>query len=426
MKKPLLYGLLLLVIGAVAVMLFSGNKKKKNRELDQRISLRRTDKIPYGGYVAYQSLQHLFPNASITTAKSTPGYWDSISKDHSNEALFIISPRFYADEFEMKGLLRFMQNGNNVFISTLEVSAAAMELMGRTSIYNDRGELTGTSTVTNDSMTIRLAAPPFNDTLPFHFKGARFKGWFDEVDTTYADVIGTDNAAHPNFIHIKAGKGNLYVHLFPLAFSNYFLLQKDNLAYYENVLSVIPSETRRIVWDEYFIDKLSSSQSDTDYTPPSSSSSRRRGTDFWSELFSYPEFRAAFWIALLALVLFVLLEMRRRQRFIPAYPKPRNDSMDFVKTIGRLYYDKGDHKNLCHKMAAYFLEHVRNKYKLQTSVLDEDFVNKLRFKTGVDEFLLREIVFFIRDIDTMPDTTRVTDNELVNFHKKLETFYKKA
>ena len=77
-------------------------------------------------------------------------------------------------------------------------------------------------------------------------------------------------------------------------------------------------------------------------------------------------------------------------------------------------------------MAAYFLEHVRNKYKLQTSVLDDDFVNKLRFKTGVDEYLLREIVFFIRDIDNMPATVRITDNELVNFHKKLESFYKKA
>lgn len=425
MKKPLLYSLLILVIGAIAVMLFTGNKKKKNRELDQRISLRRADKIPYGGYVAYQSLQHLFPNTAISTAKSTPGYWDSISKDHNDEALLIISPRFYADEFEMKGLLRFMQNGNNVFISTLEVSAAAAELMGRASVYNDRGELTGTSTVTNDSMTIRLMAPPFNDTLPFHFKGARFKGWFDKIDTTYTDVIGTDDEEHPNFIHIKAGKGNLYVHLFPLAFSNYFLLQKDNLAYYENVLSVIPSATSKIVWDEYFIDKLSSSPRDNDFTPPSSSSTRKsRG--FWGELFSYPEFKAAFWIALLALLLFIFLEMRRRQRFIPAHPKPRNDSMDFVKTIGRLYHDKGDHKNLCHKMAAYFLEHVRNKYKLQTSVLDEDFVNKLRFKTGVDEYLLREIVFFIRDIDTLPGTAGVTDNELVNFHRKLETFYKKA
>lgn len=425
MKRSLLYGLLLLVIGAIAIMLFTGDKKKKNREIDQRISLRRTDKIPYGGYVAYQSLQHLFPAASISTAKSTPGYWDSISKDHGDEALLIISPRFYADEFEMKGLLRFMQNGNNVFISTLEVSAAAMDLMGRTSIYNDRGELTGTSTVTNDSMSIRLMAPPFNDTLPFHFRGARFKGWFDKIDTTYADVLGTDNEERPNFIHIKAGKGNLYVHLFPLAFSNYFLLQKDNLAYYENVLSVIPSATSRIVWDEYFIDKSSSSSSDDFMRPPSrSSSGRNRG--LMGELFSYPEFRAAFWIALLALVLFIFLEMRRRQRFIPAHPRPRNDSMDFVKTIGRLYYDKGDHKNLCHKMAAYFLEHVRNKYKLQTSVLDEDFVNKLRFKTGVDEYLLREIVFFIRDIDKMPDTATVSDNELVNFHKKLETFYKKA
>jgi hypothetical protein len=426
LKKSLLYTLLFLVAGAIMIMLFTGNKKKKdNRELDQRISLRRTDKIPYGGYVAYQSLAHLFPKATIHTARSTPGYWDSLSKDNSDETILIISPRFYADEFETKNLLRFMQNGNNVFISTLEASTAAMELLGRISIYNDRGELTGTSSVTNDSMSIRLLAPPFGDTAPFYFRGARFKGWFDKIDTNYAEVLGTDSRDRPNFIHVKAGRGNLYVHLFPLAFSNYFLLQKDNAAYYENILSVIPPETNKILWDEYFIDKYSTSSDNNDFTP-STSSSNGGSRGFWGELFSYPEFKAAFWVALLALALFVLLEMRRKQRYIPAHPAPRNDSLDFVKTIGRLYHDKGDHKNLCHKMAAYFLEHVRNKYKLQTSVLDEDFMNKLRFKTGVDEHLLREIVFFIRDIDTMPDTAKVSDSELVNFHRKLESFYKNA
>jgi len=126
---------------------------------------------------------------------------------------------------------------------------------------------------------------------------------------------------------------------------------------------------------------------------------------------------------LFALLLYVLMEMRRKQRYIPVIKKPANDSLEFVKTIGRLYHDKGDHKNLCKKMSAYFLEHIRSRYKLPTSELDEAFQNNLHFKTGVEQEEINGIVSFIRHLDTL-DT--VSDKQLAWFHKQLETFYKKA
>ena len=103
--------------------------------------------------------------------------------------------------------------------------------------------------------------------------------------------------------------------------------------------------------------------------------------------------------------------------------KPRNDSMDFVKTIGRLYYDKGDHKNLSKKMTAYFLEHVRNRYKLTTVNLDEAFIKNLQFKTNCEEQEIRSIVTFIKYVEDAPF---IDDKELSDFHKQLEAFYKKA
>ena len=115
--------------------------------------------------------------------------------------------------------------------------------------------------------------------------------------------------------------------------------------------------------------------------------------------------------------------MRRKQRVIPVIAKPRNDSMDFVKTIGRLYYDKGDHKNLSRKMAAYFLEHVRNRYKLSTVNLDEQFIKNLQFRTNCEEYEIRGIVSFIKYIEDAPV---IDQKELSEFHKQLEAFYKKA
>jgi hypothetical protein len=115
--------------------------------------------------------------------------------------------------------------------------------------------------------------------------------------------------------------------------------------------------------------------------------------------------------------------MRRKQRVIPVVAKPRNDSLDFVKTIGRLYFDKGDHKNLARKMSAYFLEHVRNKYKISTSSLNEDFIKNLQYKSGATEQEIMTIVSFINTIDEAPD---VNPKLLMDFHRNLELFYKKG
>ena len=201
----------------------------------------------------------------------------------------------------------------------------------------------------------------------------------------------------------------MYVHLAPMAFTNYFILHSNNINYYEAALSVIPRNTKTVVWDEYYLNKRRNS------------SNKSKG---WLEaLFSYRSLRWGLLTALFTLLLYALLEMRRKQRYIPVVNRPRNDSLDFVRTIGRLYYDKGDHKNLARKMAAYFLEHVRNRYKLATAELNDEFVTKLQFKTGLPESELQGIVYFIRDMD---QEYTVTDQQLAYFHKQLESFYNKA
>ena len=140
-----------------------------------------------------------------------------------------------------------------------------------------------------------------------------------------------------------------------------------------------------------------------------------------SVLMKNPSFKAALWVLITLIVVFVLQEMRRKQRIIPEMAKVENDSLDFVKTVGRLYYEKGDNTNLSRKMSAYFLEHVRNKYKISTNKLDEEFVSSLQRKTGYSETNIRELISFIRSLE---DTPVVTDEQLADFHSRLEDFYR--
>ena len=406
MNKYLPYFFALLIGGTLIILFVTGNNKKERR-LDERITLRKKDKIPYGAAVAYNSLQYLFPKATVYTSRQEPGYWDSLSNYESGQVFISISGRLNADEPEMKRLINFAENGNDVFISTRYLSAAADRILKCSSssyslsIFSDEDM--------EDSMEIALTNPPFGKKIKYSYPGKKFDSYFDDIDSSTTDILGYNENGRPNFIHLRAGKGNFYVHMEPLAFSNYFLLHKNNIHYYENALSVVPADVKKIVWDEYYLYKRSYDKD------------RRKG--WLSVLFQFPALKAALLTAIFTLLLYVLLEMRRKQRYIPLITKPRNDSLDFVKTIGRLYYDKGDHKNLCSKMSAYFLEHVRNRYKLATGNLNDEFIKALQYKTRCEEAEIRGIVSYIKSLDEAP---AVSQSQLMDFHKRLETFYKKA
>ena len=209
-----------------------------------------------------------------------------------------------------------------------------------------------------DSLQLSLKAP-LVEAASYIYPGKRFDNYFSSFDTTTALILGTNNDNHPNFIQLQSGTGRLFIHLAPLAFSNYFILHKTNIHYFEKVVSLIPPEVHTIVWNEYYLARR---------TP------KEQEPNVLRVLWQYPSFRWGLLTILATLLLYVLSAMRRRQRLIPFYAKPANDSLDFVRTIGRLYYERRDHLNLAKKMAAFFTEHVRNRYKILQPALDEAFL----------------------------------------------------
>jgi hypothetical protein len=404
LKKNYPYIIIIVVVVSVAILIL-GNRALPPRRLDERITLRKKDKIPYGSFVAFETLKYIFPGVFIMSDRHEPGYWDSLSVLESNQALIIISPQFMADDGEMKKLVEFAKNGNDVFISTRSMSYSAQELFNvRVSTF-DFEEYFGD--LEDDTLTLNLQKPPFLFSKNFEYPGRKYESFFARWDTSLTYELGHSKNYNINFIRLRSGTGNIYIHLAPLAFSNYFLLHKKNIDYYENVLSIISAGVKKIVWDEYYL-----------YKPRQ----KDRNRENWlSVLFRYPALKWGLLTAIFTLLLFVLLEMRRKQNYIPVVTKPRNDSLDFVKTIGRLYFDKKDHRNLARKMSLYFLEHIRGRYKLMTNNMDESFIKSLFFKSGYDESKLREIISFIQLIDSEPV---ISDFQISNFYKQLESFYK--
>jgi len=109
-------------VAAVITLVVTGEFRKK---LNEKITLQRKDKIPYGMYVAYNTLSYLFPQAAISTNGNEPGYWETLSITGTDQLLMIITNRFAADEHEIKELIDFADRGNDVFISAINISPEA-------------------------------------------------------------------------------------------------------------------------------------------------------------------------------------------------------------------------------------------------------------------------------------------------------------
>ena len=165
------------------------------------------------------------------------------------------APNAAASLVREKKIIQFMEEGNDVFISAMNISYEVTQMMKcdinaaeGLMYYFEQNE-------GSDLLSVSLSKPPFGKKNSYTYPGIRYDFYFYKIDTTTTTVLGYDKSNNPNFVHLKAGKGNLYVHLAPMTFSNYFLLHHKNISYYENVLSVISPAAKKVVWDEYFISK---------------------------------------------------------------------------------------------------------------------------------------------------------------------------
>jgi predicted subunit of tRNA(5-methylaminomethyl-2-thiouridylate) methyltransferase len=72
-------------------------------------------------------------------------------------------------------------------------------------------------------------------------------------------------------------------------------------------------------------------------------------------------------------------------------------------------------------MAVYFLEHVRSKYFISTSELNEEFIQKLSSKSGYGEDNIRSLTASVLNIQS---ATSVTEKQLADYYKQFQKFYK--
>lgn len=390
----------------------------KRKMLDERITLWRSDKIPYGTFYARENLQRIFPEAGILNYKNTPDPSQpsnirdllTYEDDLQNTCFIIISRQVLPDDKEIDGLFNLVNKGAKIFISAAAIDETLLDrLRLKTAFYNRLGIL-------SDSLTVSIKDPVSLQESTYTYPGRAFDNSFSYVDASIATVLGRNKEGKANYVRISYESGGaFYVHLAPLAFTNFFLLHKENKAYYDQALSWIPRNMESVRWDDYFRNSIHGSGKDGGGVNDAFDALR------WMK--EQPAFRSALLLLLLLLLLIYLFESKRKQRIIPVISPLKNTSLDFVKTIGRMYFQRKDNKDLAYKMAQHFLGHIRSRYNIRTSTMNEEFVQRLAYKSGYDQQAVQELVY---ELQYALDTPQLSDHALLTLNHKLETFYQYA
>jgi hypothetical protein len=189
-------------------------------------------------------------------------------------------------------------------------------------------------------------------------------------------------------------------------------LHKNNKKYYDIAMSSMPDTVSEVKWDDYFRRHINGEDN-----------ASRSAFSKLGAFLSNETLRWAFWLTILLFGIIYLFESKRKQRVVPVVSKLNNTSLDFVKTIGRLYFQRKDNKNLAQKMSTHLLGRIRSQYNMQTSQLDDDFCRKLAFKSGYSFEHVKSLVTEIKNIE---DAYEVSDEQLMTYNDKIDTFINKA
>jgi hypothetical protein len=367
-----------------------------NKRLNRHLSLWRKDDNPYGTTVAYDALPFIFPDAEISIDRNKAF---GVPSGEGKAAHIIITDFMDAEPADVTALMNFVGEGNIVFISANRFSDGLLKN------FQIRATNVRRFTREPDSLTVGVYNPVDAAYRSFSYPGDSYDNYVTRLDTQYVSVLGRDGHGRPDFIRLNyKGGGAVYLHFAPLAFSNFFLLHKQNMAYYANALSYLPSTIKRFVWDDYFR-----------YTHRNGSFSTL------GFIMRNPALALAFWLLLFLLLVVYLFDSKRRQRQIPVIAPLSNTSLDFVRTIGRLYYQRRDNHNLASKMVMHFNDQVRTRYHLAGTTPEDGFVDRLAYRTGYPKQELAGLVEYMREL---PTKAFVSDEELLDFYRQLEAFYK--
>jgi hypothetical protein len=404
---------LFVVLGLVLVLYFTTTQGKKGIKYQWTETYAAKSDQPYGTLFIQKLLEKYRPGQKFIVRQKgiLSEALDTASLKTKTDYVFI-GQQIYLTAEDRNALLRFIDAGNDAFISTVVLP---FELLDETGIVNCESNVflsTNERNEANINLVQRQLSAPGGYKYKYRF-GATDERYFWNTlsedfacDSTGYSSLGFIEEEGTNFFRIDHGSGHLYIHTNPIVFTNYFLTDFNKVEYASSVFSYLKGET--ILWDE-----LSRAEFVGDNNAPNISPV--------SYILRQDSLRYAWWLMLAAVLLYTLFTARRRQRIIPVLLEKTNSSREFVGMVAELHFQNANHHNIGRKKMKYFYHFVKSKYGLQAHSITENYLQRLESKSKVDMQHLKSIAAVFHHLEVRAD---FDEDRLATLHTLLEEFYR--
>ncbi|MEO6168259.1 MAG: hypothetical protein ABIO46_14870 [Chitinophagales bacterium] len=406
---------ILIVVAAICALLaFLVYQFGSTKQVNWYTLFREKEQQPYDLNVLSQLLDDYFPEKDFTVIKKPLVQTLPLVSTEKSSYIFT-GARLYFSDTDRVHLRDFVYNGNDAFIITEVIPDNLLTNIFQGTSYSGYEF----SSFADSSVQLNFFHPDLKKESGYTYdyiyewkkelySWSYFSDSLQKGGDFHFVALGSIEDSFVNFIKVPYGKGAFYLNSTPLSFTNYYLKQRDGLDYAEKVFSHLSPSA--IYWDEFSkVPQMNNRRSDHEAETP------------LRYILSQPSLRWAWYVLLGMVALFLLFRAKRDQRIIPVVEQNANTSLEFIQTIGRLYFLQHDHRALAMQKMKLFLVFIRNRYGLQTKNMDTVFVQKLAEKSQVNFKSIEQLLENYQTIENMND---ISVGQLSGFHAELETFYR--
>ncbi len=386
----LIYGVLIALIAAFMP-----------RQLDWTPSFQNFKNSPYGAEAVFENIKGIFDEEILVNDQTL---YEGLKDTSLSKTNFIaINSDLYFDSLDLDVLYRHARDGNNVFLSAENIAYQLLDSLGLY-LQTKFNDFPTVEELEQNSLEMALLSPEERKDSTYEFKTQWSFNYFAADDSlgSTALALGFIEEEKVNFVKVPYGDGYFYLHSFPYALTNYYLMKDKNRSYISSIFSHLPKDYD-VIWDEYY--------------KPQSANFRKSPL---SVLMRFPSLKWAYWLTLSGIILFMLFYAKRRQRPIPIVTPPKNESLKFIKTLGSLYYNKGSHKDISNKKIKVFKDHLSQNYFLKDITFSAAEAEKIALKSGKSKEDIDRIFDLIHRFEKLES---LSDGQLKALIKNINKFY---
>lgn len=376
---------------------------QKPKEFNWTTTYHANHSLPFGAAATHGLIKDLFDNEALTSVYKT--VYELVNEDSTKDNLLIIADGIGLDNNDVNALLTHVDAGGTAMLSAKNIGGKLLDTLGF-SINVENPKLAfdfkaiqeALSVESTETISLKLSN---TDNQEYYVSTIATTSYFSTLEKDKFETLAVNEAGKAVLVRYKNLKGDLFISTLPLLFTNYFVLDDNTTDLTAAVLSLFPKDVPLLHNEYYQLGRLEAQ------TP-------------LRVILSNPSLKWAFFVLIFTLLIFVFFEAKRRQRIIPLITPLKNMSIEFVETLGRLYYKQSNHLKLAKKRVHYWKDFVRTHYNLRTDHFDERFAQDLANKSGQSLKSINTLLVFVRRVD---GKDVIKDDELMQIEKQLNAFY---